>query len=1582
MYFFKGKLKRSVAIFLVAVMFFSCLQGNVVAFADSIYGDYVLNASTLEKTTAKLTEEVTYGIFTLLKDIEIDSNGKKGEGGFEFTSRIKLGGAISEFNKGIRIAAPGKGSLKVFALSSSSSENRDLTLYDSSLTSLESYTTLGVAPDGIISPVTYTIPSAGIYYIGGTKAVNIYYMEFIQDNVIEDRILDANTIEIIDDPATEVVETIYNFTSNLEIGHFTLLASEGKGMSIEKMDPIIIGTESFNQRIKLNGSGSTATRAIKFNALAGDKITVYAISGSSSADRTLKLTTENTDTNLVFQAAATGSITTHTVTETADYYLFSPSSGVNILKVVVSSKSEEIVRPDWDTILPPVIVDVTQVDGKAVVIFDALLGSEGADKVTVYMYNKDGKEVTSSSSVKDNFVEIPITESGKYTFKAVASRIGEEIVKESEISAEYDLLLPLAKPVIKAATSSGNGTVTVEWNDVKEATAYSLHYKNITKGGNYITVNNVKSPYVIKGLEVTSTYAIYLTAARGEEKVDGSEEYVTVTEEAKRAWYFAAFGSSTNTTDNTYEIIDDTSVRVKSLNGKGKLVPNSTDGIAYYYTKIDGNKNFTLSADVKVNSWTYSNGQDGFGIMVADRVGTHGDATAFWNNSYMATVTKVEYYYDPATDSISNIGNKITMALGIGAQEKRGVSKRTLEADNPISEFVSTMYPLETSCAKSPAGSYNIIGNSTNTVTGTVDPDNLITELKLEIKRDNTGYRLRYYTPAGNLVSEKLYYDIERQNLTQLDEDYIYLGVYTARNADITFSNIYIEERDPSLDPPAEERPMEKIAPIANMVSTTTMGSSEYEFIFYANADGVLTIKDSKGNIIVDNAIVKAGIYSKHLTTLQQGKNNFTYEFKPNDDYKPSEFVELSSYEKIVNSYVVDYTKLSSDIIYIAPNGSSRGAGTYENPLDIYTAVKYAIAGQTIVLLPGKYNLTSAVVAPRGVNGTKDARINFVAYPHSNERPVLDFGRVSTGITFAGDYWYIKGFDVTNTMDRQKGMQISGDNNIVDDVRTYNNGNTGLQISRYLSTDLFEDWPSNNLILNCTSFNNADAGYEDADGFAAKLTIGEGNVFDGCIAYNNADDGWDLFAKIETGPIGTVVIRNSVAFGNGYLLDGTNAGNGNGFKMGGESITGKHELHNSIAFNNKAKGIDSNSCPDIKVFQATSFNNESYNVAFYTNNAANTDFLANGIISYKTNYKTVGEQLKPVGSQDENKINNATNYYWDSASQTSKNSIGQTVSEDWFVSLDTSTLITRNDDNTINMNGLLELTNLAPEDVGARISGTPSKDFSSLIPKYVARTGSDTSPETSTPTPITEPTKTPEEVIKDEIKNTKVNLSKTKLFVGGSIDKEATVTVTLSSALQKLVSEKNATLLTSIKSSNTKVVAVNGNKIIAKSAGKATVTVTVSVGKEVFTSKVTITVAKANIKFTKAPKTIVEGKKATFTVTVEGYNKKDIQWFTTKKGISIVGKNKGKTSATVTAQNPGKEKILVKVLDGKGKFVTISTNVEVITKITSITYTVKKGDTLSKIANTYNTTVEKLAKDNKITDINSIEVGQKIVIKK
>jgi len=88
------------------------------------------------------------------------------------------------------------------------------------------------------------------------------------------------------------------------------------------------------------------------------------------------------------------------------------------------------------------------------------------------------------------------------------------------------------------------------------------------------------------------------------------------------------------------------------------------------------------------------------------------------------------------------------------------------------------------------------------------------------------------------------------------------------------------------------------------------------------------------------------------------------------------------------------------------------------------------------------------------------------------------------------------------------------------------NRDTGLQIAR-ISSDTPEDpWPSENLVLSAESHDNADSGGENADGFAAKLTSGTGNVFQYDASHNNIDDGWDSFTKTDTGPIGPVTIED------------------------------------------------------------------------------------------------------------------------------------------------------------------------------------------------------------------------------------------------------------------------------------------------------------------------------------------------------------------------------------------------------------------------------------------------------------------------
>ena len=55
-------------------------------------------------------------------------------------------------------------------------------------------------------------------------------------------------------------------------------------------------------------------------------------------------------------------------------------------------------------------------------------------------------------------------------------------------------------------------------------------------------------------------------------------------------------------------------------------------------------------------------------------------------------------------------------------------------------------------------------------------------------------------------------------------------------------------------------------------------------------------------------------------------------------------------------------------------------------------------------------------------------------------------------------------------------------------------------------------------------------------------------------------------------------------------------------------------------------------------------------------------------------------------------------------------------------------------------------------------------------------------------------------------------------------------------------------------------------------------------------------------------------------------------------------------------------------------------NIKISVKKEMIEYVVKKGDTLSKIAKEYNTTVTKLVTDNNIENIDFIFIDQKLII--
>ncbi|OPG11267.1 RICIN domain-containing protein [Microbispora sp. GKU 823] len=265
--------------------------------------------------------------------------------------------------------------------------------------------------------------------------------------------------------------------------------------------------------------------------------------------------------------------------------------------------------------------------------------------------------------------------------------------------------------------------------------------------------------------------------------------------------------------------------------------------------------------------------------------------------------------------------------------------------------------------------------------------------------------------------------------------------------------------------------------------------------------------------------------------------------------------------------------------LYVAPNGRDGAAGTQSDPTTLTSAITRVTPGGTIYLRGGTYNLSQTVVIAPGNDGTASARKTLSAYP--GETPVLNFSAQSEdpanrGLAVNGSYWHVYGLVVERAGDN--GIFVGGSDNIIERTVTRFNRDTGLQLSRIASDTPRDQWPSNNLILSAESHDNADSDGEDADGFAAKLTVGSGNVFRYAVSHNNIDDGWDLYTKTDTGPIGPVTIEDSLSYNNGTLTDGSQAGNGdrNGYKLGGEDIPVNHIIRRNIAYHNGKHGFTYN----------------------------------------------------------------------------------------------------------------------------------------------------------------------------------------------------------------------------------------------------------------------------------------------------------------------------------------------------------------------------------------------------------------------
>ena len=129
-------------------------------------------------------------------------------------------------------------------------------------------------------------------------------------------------------------------TETKDFDGVVLIATPDKHMTIEMLDD---GREAedgevFNGRIKLEGSGKSSQRAIKFDAVKGEVLKVYLNSSSKTEARTLVIADSSGAQIGALTAPVDGSsvgIQSFEIPSDGTYYIWSKKSGINIYMLIV-----------------------------------------------------------------------------------------------------------------------------------------------------------------------------------------------------------------------------------------------------------------------------------------------------------------------------------------------------------------------------------------------------------------------------------------------------------------------------------------------------------------------------------------------------------------------------------------------------------------------------------------------------------------------------------------------------------------------------------------------------------------------------------------------------------------------------------------------------------------------------------------------------------------------------------------------------------------------------------------------------------------------------------------------------------------------------------------------------------------------------------------------------------------------------------------------------------------------------------------------------------------------------------------------
>lgn len=608
------------------------------------------------------------------------------------------------------------------------------------------------------------------------------------------------------------------------------------------------------------------------------------------------------------------------------------------------------------------------------------------------------------------------------------------------------------------------------------------------------------------------------------------------------------------------------------IESRGGKIANSHDGMTVFYTSVPVNQTFVLEADLTLEQigpevdGKSPAAQEAAGLFVRDIIGTPRQ--------------------EPQSAGFEEFPQASNVLMNAFVTQNKK-NDNLVQITSILREGVKNSWGNEGISIKKQAIVKNI--NFTEK-----------THIHMTIERTANQFIL---TTVDSESKEKKSWSLDDYAgfMNQQDDKSISLGFFASRNAKLEVKNARFEPGKETVDyaklAPRKTNTGKKIVPELQLASPTKVVGNATTLQFLANQAGSVALAGSE-----QKKPVQAGELVQFPVNLNSGANSFTVNYLVNG-VESQQTVQVEG----ITSQIANLSE-----IYVCTDCKNDAKGTKESPVDLKTAIDVLAPGGAIYLNDGQYD---GLTLAREVSGLPGQLKTIVAI--NKHKAVF----INNTFNLNASYWHLKDivFDgnVDNAQNKPAYLRVSGSHNIVERVIARNNDDTGIAITAKDKNRLL--WPAHNLILNSDSYNNLDLSGINADGFAAKLGVGPGNVFRGCISHHNADDGWDFFNKIEDGPNFPVTIENSVSYANGLPFSKPNilkGSIGNGFKLGGEGQPVNHKVINSVAFNNNMDGFTDNFNTGSLIIEGNiSINSARYNYILRSN-----PYTIASEITFKNNY--------------------------------------------------------------------------------------------------------------------------------------------------------------------------------------------------------------------------------------------------------------------------------------------------------------------------------------------------------------------------